>query len=157
MVFDMYPRWFRAGVTVFLMTIGVSCREKATNVAATPSPVTQAVAIAAQSAARNESPATKAAAQPDATTSQGVSTPPDGQLLRDAAGAVSDSTLRDLGASGFRKLRVVSKEIDQYERDECNTVVEGRIVPYGPKILVFGRYSKAGTFWKLVGQEAKGY
>lgn len=156
----MRSRSLVSGMMVIVSALGVaSCRGKGKDVAPTPPPVpplSTPATTAAPAAARNDSPPTKAATQPDAN-GQGADTPPDGQLLRDAAGAVPVSTLRDLGASGFRKLRVISKEIDQYERDECNTVVEGRIAPYGTKILVFGRYSKAGTFWKLVGQEAKGY
>jgi hypothetical protein len=94
---------------------------------------------------------------PDAGTDTAGDLPPDGQLLRDAAGAVSPAEIRALGSSGFKKLRVVSKEVDEYEKDECNTIVEGKIVPYGPKIKVFGRYTKKGSFWKLVDQQAKGY
>jgi len=46
-----------------------------------------------------------------------------------------------------RPFKVTSKEVDKFERDECNTVAE-RKSSQG-RWRVFATYYKKGTFWKL--------
>lgn len=79
--------------------------------------------------------------------------PPDEQILRDAVNSVDSITMEAAGWSGFKKLKVVSKTIDQFETDSCTTVTIGRLG--GSKTGIFGLYTRQRGFWHLVDQEVR--
>jgi hypothetical protein len=74
-----------------------------------------------------------------------VEMPPDGQVMRDLEGPLVQLA-RGLGERA-RNVRIVGKQLDEYEKDECNVVVEGK-VPGGIVRYVLV-YQRNADFWKL--------
>lgn len=76
---------------------------------------------------------------------QDASLPPDGQILRDAAGELAKWRAMEVR---IRK-KTVSKELDQYERDKCAATVAGQVGD-GHELRVFLVYQRQNDFWRLV-------
>lgn len=88
-------------------------------------------------------------APPAPPTQERPSTPPQGQLLRDAERFVASRTAKVGGAlvaSGFAVTRV---EVDPYERDLANAVVSYRLSSFTGAVQL--SYQRADGFWKLKG------
>ena len=83
-----------------------------------------------------------------ATATETFELPPDGQVLRDTWREVQ--RLARMGCNvRIKEPRVVSKLIDQYERDECNAIVNTRCGDFSFNVVAV--YQRHGSFWKLKG------
>ena len=75
--------------------------------------------------------------------------PSDGQIMRDA-----DHELAKWRAMDYRVRDLkITKEADQYEKDECNVVVVGKTGQ--GMVRVFMAYERRADFWKLKGRNSR--
>ncbi len=150
---DVLVRRLRVGLFGFLAAIGCSKLSETAKGGAPDSTVVTPIAprLDAIVATPPRQPSHNGGGQGGgAATEDG---PPDGQILRDAGNSVSIEERRYGNMGPLKIVRIRSKHVDQYERDECNTVTEGRIE--GMKVLIFAVYSRMDGFWKLRHQQVR--
>lgn len=84
---------------------------------------------------------------------QAIRPPEDNQVIRDAIVHVTPD-LPSLGLR-LRPMKVRTKNLDEYEKDSCNTVTVMKIP--GGEWVVYAVYKNYGSFWKLSGISSKIY
>jgi hypothetical protein len=112
-----------------------------------PSPAPEPVKVVQPQANVGSPLATAAASPPPPSVNKGPDLPPDGQVLRDTLPyIVRVARLAALPVNP--KKFVITKEIDSYEKDECNATVQWSKQGVRPW-TVTAVYQRNGDFWKL--------
>src|SRR5215471_2139827 len=79
--------------------------------------------------------------------------PPDGQVMRDLERR-ANCEARQL-QERIKNLTIKSKQLDPYEKDECNVIAEGKLTMSGERIRYTLVYQSRGNFWKLRGIDSR--